>query len=141
MLILYRRKHFRDAGVYEYDDTISGVQINVVDGTAFLDGVSAITAYADGGHTVEIIDSASKTITAVLDSQGSSEVLGTEIDDRTLTANLLYKITATEVDHFGTGSEVDDYFTSDGTETCDASNKVKVVLAPGTNGIILRENI
>jgi hypothetical protein len=124
-----------------YNDTISGLTINAVNGTAFIDGASAITSYADGTKTVEIEDSSGNVITAILDSAGSSEVVGTEINSGILTANLLYKITATETDHFGSGLGVDDYFTSDGTETCDASNKVKVVLAPSSNGITLKESV
>jgi hypothetical protein len=129
------------ASGYLYSDTISGLTINAVDGTAFIDGVSAITSYADGTKTVEIEDSSGNVLTAILDSAGTSEVLGTEINSGTLTANLLYKITATETDHFGTGLTVDDYFTSDGTEACDTSNKVKVVLSPSSNGITLKESI
>jgi hypothetical protein len=123
-----------------FEMVITGLIINAVDGAAFIDNASELTSYADGATTVEIEDSGGNVITAVLDSQGSSEVLGTEIASGTLTENLLYQITATEADHFGSGLEVDDYFTSDGTETCDASNKVKVVLAPSSNGITLKES-
>jgi hypothetical protein len=139
MFLLHRRKHFLLALLYS--DTITGLTINAVNGTAFIDGASAITSYADGTKTVEIEDSSGNVLTAVLDSAGTSEVLGTEINSGTLTENLLYKITATETDHFGTGLAVDDYFTSDGTETCDVSNTVKVVLAPSSNGIVLKEAV
>jgi len=47
-----------------------------------------------------------------------------------LIVNRLYKITATELDHFGVGLVVDDYFTSDGTEICDSNNKVRQVTDP-----------
>lgn len=58
--------------------------------------------------------------------------VGSEIATGTLTAGTLYQITATEEDHFGSGLEVYDTFTSAGTETCDASNKVKPVTLPAT---------
>lgn len=55
------------------------------------------------------------------------ETLSAEIVTGTLTSGLVYKITATEVNHFGSGKVVGNYFISAGTETCDASNKVKRV--------------
>ena len=60
---------------------------------------------------------------------------GTEISIGTLTSGLMYLITVTEVDHFGTGLVVGDYFVSAGTETCDANNKVKEV-TNGNHGIM-----
>jgi lysophospholipase L1-like esterase len=72
------------------------------------------------------------------DSYTYDETLSGEIRSGTLTNHELYKITATEENHFGTGLEVDDYFTSDGTETVDASNKVKQVLTPSTDGVTLQ---
>ena len=56
-----------------------------------------------------------------------AESLGAEIAAGTLTSGLLYKITATQVNHFYVGCAVGEYFESDGTETCDANNKVKQV--------------
>ena len=66
---------------------------------------------------------------ATLTGLGVTTTTNTKLD-----AGCLYKITATEVDHFGTGLEVDDYFTADGTETIDANNKVKQVLTPSSSG-------
>jgi len=60
---------------------------------------------------------------SVIDNDGVSE--GAEIATGTLPANKVYKITADAGDHFFTGSVVNNYFISAGTETCDASNKVK----------------
>jgi hypothetical protein len=48
----------------------------------------------------------------------------------TCTLNALYRITATEVNHFFVGCAIDGHFVSDGTETLDASNKVRAVLLP-----------
>ena len=59
---------------------------------------------------------------------GAHETLGDEVDTGTLTNGVQYKITATEENHFGAGLDVDDYFISDGTETCDSNNKVKPLL-------------
>ena len=58
--------------------------------------------------------------------------VGTEIATGTLTAGTLYQITKTETNHFGTGLIIYDTFTSAGTETCDADNKVKPVTLPAT---------
>jgi hypothetical protein len=66
---------------------------------------------------------------ATLTGLGVTTTTNTKLD-----AGCLYKITATEVDHFGTGLEVDDYFMADGTETIDANNKVKQVLTPSSSG-------
>ena len=69
---------------------------------------------------------------ATLTGLGVTTTTNTKLD-----AGCLYKITATEVDHFGTGLEVDDYFTADGTETIDANNKVKQVLTPSATGVTI----
>ncbi|MBW2645095.1 MAG: head-tail adaptor protein [Deltaproteobacteria bacterium] len=58
--------------------------------------------------------------------------VGSEIATGTLTEGILYQVTATEEDHFGTGVVIYDTFTAAGTETCDASNKVKPVTLPGS---------
>lgn len=55
---------------------------------------------------------------------------GSEISSGTLTADTIYQITATEEDHFREGLVVYDVFVAVGTETCDASNKVKPVTLP-----------
>jgi len=57
--------------------------------------------------------------------------VGSEIATGTLTEGTLYQVTATEEDHFGSGVVIYDTFTAAGTETCDASNKVKPVTLPG----------
>jgi hypothetical protein len=49
----------------------------------------------------------------------------------------IYKITVTEINHFGTGLEVDDYFVSNGTETVNASNKVKQVTDCAATGALI----
>lgn len=61
-----------------YSDTITGLRISAVDGTAFVDEAAAITAYADGNHLLEIEDSLGNVASGVLSAQGSGEVLGTE---------------------------------------------------------------
>jgi SPP1 family predicted phage head-tail adaptor len=58
--------------------------------------------------------------------------VGTEIATGTLVAGTLYQVTVTEENHFGTGIVVYDVFTAVGTETCNASNKVKPVTLPAT---------
>lgn len=63
-----------------------------------------------------------------------AESLGAEINSGTLTAGYTYKITDDDGGHFFAGSDVGKYFNSDGTETCDATNKVQRVLNPGTDG-------
>lgn len=88
----------------------------------------------DGTHSIEIYDSTGKFLRGVLKAVGTGETLDAEIATGTLTALKLYKITATEVNHFGTGLIVGSYFISTGTETCDANNKVKQVLTPSSSG-------
>lgn len=68
---------------------------------------------------------------------GGGHTEGAEINSGTLTAGLLYVITATEVNHFGTGLIVGSYFTSAGTETCDANNKVKQITDVAATGLHL----
>jgi hypothetical protein len=68
---------------------------------------------------------------------GGGAAEGAEIATGTLTAAKLYHITATEVNHFGTGLIVGSYFTSAGTETCDANNKVKEVTNVAATGLLL----
>lgn len=62
-----------------YSDTISGLRISAVDGTAFVDAAAAITGYADANHLLEIEDSAGKVLSGVLSAQGSGETLGIEL--------------------------------------------------------------
>ena len=64
----------------------------------------------------------------------AGETLGAEIATGTLTIKNLYKITATEANHFFTGCAIGNYFNSLGTETCDANNKVKNVSDPPSTG-------
>jgi hypothetical protein len=58
-----------------YKGTISDLRISAVDGTAFLDNCSAITAYADNAHRVEIYDSAGKRLVGIAKEAGSGESL------------------------------------------------------------------
>ena len=62
------------------------------------------------------------------------EVLEAEEAAGTATADKLYKITASQVDHFYTGSVVNDYFVSDGAETLDVNNKVREVSTSDATG-------
>jgi hypothetical protein len=89
------------------------------------------------GDLLVVKDSAGRKIQGWIKAQGAGETLGAEINSGTLTALKLYKITATEVNHFGTGLIVDSYFTSAGIETCDASNKVKEVTAVAATGVTI----
>lgn len=52
----------------------------------------------------------------------------TEQSSGTCESGEIYKITATDPDHFFTNCAVDQKFTSDGTETLDTNNKVKKLL-------------
>jgi SPP1 family predicted phage head-tail adaptor len=52
------------------------------------------------------------------------------VDGTYLVEGVLYQITATEEDHFGTGLEIYDLFVADGTETVDENNTVKTVTLP-----------
>jgi hypothetical protein len=99
--------------------------------------ISEITPYLDGNHSIEIYDSSNRMVKGCLKAATSSETLGDEIATGTLVALTLYKITATEVNHFGVGLVVGSYFTSAGTETCDANNKVKQVTAGATASTIV----
>lgn len=64
-----------------------------------------------------------------------AEVLGSELASGTCTVGNVYKITATEVNHFYVGCAIGHYFASaSGTETLDANNKVKQVLNPIASG-------
>lgn len=113
------------SGSFKYSDS-SGYTYEIID--------RDLSAFTDGTHSVEIYDSTGKFLRGVLKEMGTGETLDAEIATGTLTALKLYKITATEVNHFGTGLVVGSYFTSVGTETCDANNKVKQVLTPSTSG-------
>ncbi|MCK9517428.1 MAG: hypothetical protein M0R74_00155 [Dehalococcoidia bacterium] len=120
-----------------YRGTISALRISSVDGTAFIDACAALVPYADGSHLVEIYDASGRMLRGYLAGAGDGEDLGAEINSGTLTALTLYKITATELDHFGSGLEVGEYFTSAGTETCDANNKVQAVTWGSTDGVLI----
>jgi hypothetical protein len=79
--------------------------------------------------------SASGICTMTIGAVGGGEALAAEKSTGTCTAGNLYKITATEVNHFYTGCAVGEYFTSVGTETCDASNKVQEVTEVEATGL------
>jgi hypothetical protein len=68
---------------------------------------------------------------------GAGKSLDAEIATGTLVSGRLYEITATESNHFGTGLIVGSAFTSAGTETCDANNKVKAFLDVAATGLHL----
>jgi hypothetical protein len=115
---------YQDAS-FNYNDA-SGYTYQIID--------RDLSAFCDGNHSIEIYDDSSKFIKGVPSAIGTGETLDTEIATGTLTAGRLYKITATEADHFGTGLAIGDYFTSAGSETCDANNKVQQVLTPSVAG-------
>ena len=97
-----------------------------------------LTAYQDGRHLAHFTDSSGYVAVGWISATApSGEALGAEINSGTLTISKLYKITATEANHFGTGYLVDRYFTSLGIETCDANNKVKENTMPAATGALL----
>jgi hypothetical protein len=111
---------------------VSGtLHIATVDGGAmfFADGLDFSSYAGNDTDTTKYLfvfyDSTGKSAQAYAGAVGGGKTLGAEINTGTLTLNTLYEITATEVNHFGTGLEVGEFFTSAGTETCDANNKVK----------------
>ena len=60
-------------------ETVSGLRISAVDGTAFIDNAADLSAYCDGNHQITITDSADKKLVGVLGSAGSGETLGSEL--------------------------------------------------------------
>jgi hypothetical protein len=86
-------------------------------------------------YLLALYDSSGRVATGYVGAAGGGESLGTEIATGTLTAGKLYKITATEANHFYTGCAIGEYFTSVGTETCDASNKVQEVTEVEATGL------
>ena len=126
-----------------------GILISAANSTSFIDvdtsktGASvfstAIKAAVVHNDVIEITSITSKQkIFGFAKAVGSgTNNLGTEINTGTLPANKLYLITATEANHFGTGLELGEYFTSLGTETCDANNKVQQVVAPSADGVTI----
>ena len=60
-------------------ETVSGLRISAVDGTAFIDNAAALSAYYDGKHQITITDTAGKELVGVLGSVGSGEALGSEL--------------------------------------------------------------
>lgn len=57
----------------------------------------------------------------------NTPTLGPELNSGTLAVGSWYKITASEVDHFYTGSAVGDTFRAQATTALDANNKVKLI--------------
>lgn len=114
--------------------------LSLVDDQAFarLEGFD-LSPYQNSRWKLTLTDSADKTAYGYIGAVGTGETLGSEIATGTLTAKKLYQITATEEDHFFVGCDVDDYFTSDGTEDCDASNKVKEVTSPAADGVYIMD--
>ena len=86
-------------------------------------------------YLLALYDSNGRVATGYIGASGGGETLGAEIATGTLTAGKLYKITATEANHFYTGCAIGEYFTSVGTETCDASNKVQEVTEVEATGL------
>lgn len=117
--------------------TLANMRLSAKAGTAFVDfsAASVLTSYVD--YFLIVTDSASVSIKGYIKTAGTAETLGTEVVTGTLTQYALYKITATEVDHFGTGLTVGEYFVSAGTESCDANNKVQQVTAPAATGVTI----
>ena len=117
--------------------TKANMRLSGVDGLAFVDFGAANVLTTKVGHLLKITDSAGKSIMGYIKAAMAGESLDTEVATGTLTALKLYKITATEANHFGTGKVVGSYFTSAGTETCDANNKVQCVLVGATTGVTI----
>jgi len=63
-----------------------------------------------------------------------AQEIDSELATGTCTNGTSYLITATEVNHFGTGLIVNDIFISNGTETLDTNNKVKETQAAEITG-------
>ena len=96
-----------------------------------------LTAYQTGKYLLVVQNATSNILIGMGYISGTApagETLGSEIATGTLTVSLLYKITATEANHFFTGCAIGNYFVSVGTETCDANNKVKQVNDPPSTG-------
>jgi hypothetical protein len=86
-------------------------------------------------YLLALYDSAGKVATGYVGAAGGGESLDTEKATGTLTIGKLYKITATEANHFGTGFTVGRYFNAPTALTCDANNKVQEVLAVAATGV------
>jgi len=97
-------------------------------------GEKNVTITTNQGKRSIFSDTAATALTAALSTFTTNGRID-DIDSGTLTAGTLYRIGKTEVNHFGTGLVVGDYFVSDGTETCDANNTVLKVFAPSTSGV------
>jgi len=117
--------------------TQANIRINAIDGAAFIDFSSGTTLTDYEDYYLIVSDSDGTPIKGWIKNPGVSETLGTEIASGTLTPGQLYKITATEVNHFGTGLIVDSYFTACDDETCSANNKVKPVTTPAATGVTI----
>ena len=71
-----------------YSDTVSGMLISAVAGTAFFDLLPAeVLALADGNHLIEVTDAAGKKLVAVMAAVGTGETLGSELSSDPLFAN------------------------------------------------------
>jgi hypothetical protein len=122
------------------DFAAGDVKLATLDGEAmfWITGVD-VSAYAVGAkeYIIALYDSTGRATFAFAEDVGAGEAQGGEINSGTLVARRLYVITATEENHFGTGLEVDDYFTSAGTETCSGDNKVKPITDVPATGLRL----
>ena len=131
---LYCLSSYDDSNAADCTGTTGGVMLQrdleiVKDGTTatmFWDG-----AIVDAEQTVAV-DGVLHNPYGDLDLCGTDVIIplqfGATIATGTLTINTLYEVVTTEVNHFGTGVVVGDYFISDGTETCNANNTVQAVV-------------
>ena len=96
----------------------------------------------DGAAKYDVVleDPSHKIIRAAIGAAGTGEAVGSEIATGSLTAGVLYVITATEAGHFYINCAVGDYFVAAGGETCNASNKVKEVTEIAATGFHLHSS-
>jgi hypothetical protein len=122
--------------------TAGNAHLSLVDGGgtapggafADLQGVD-LSPFANGKHILALHNTTGGyAAIGFLKAAGGGESFGSEITTGTCVIRTLYKINATEANHYGTGLGVNAYFTSNGTETNDANNKVKQVLVPSVTG-------
>lgn len=142
-----RQRQSQGPLVYESVITPADFHIATKDGEAmfFHDSIDFSTyAGTDAGNTpykFVLTDGSGNRAEAWGGAVGGGETLGASIATGTLTSGRLYKITATEADHFGTGLVIGDYFTSDGTESCDANNTVEPLTDVAATGLHLMSSM
>lgn len=122
--------------------TRNNCRFHFVTGSAVLELSGVSLANYQGKHIAAIYDPNGVGAFSYTSSTApGGETLGAEIATGTLTVNTLYKITATEASHFYASCVVGEYFTSDGTETCDANNKVKEVTDVAVTGALITNSL